>query len=498
MPSDRFPSVTAPPDRPRRLHPASTFRDVPLRQVVGGLAPLVILAGSLGWVATVALLTLVLGALAIVRILAWQRHTYRLTDDAIVERKGVLNRRERVVEFARIQQVEVNRTVVDRFLGTAELRIETAGDATESELVLRVVVEEEAQRLRAELRARRAGTRDGMEDAAEQGPAAEVLVEVPLHHVLIAAVTGTRLLIVPAVLIGLLGVLDDLQVLRPDPGDVESFATTVGIIGALVLVLVLAVVGIAGAAVTGVLRDGDFRLVARGGDLHVRRGLLATREAVVPRSRLQRVTVKRNWIRRTLGYGTVTLHSAGGRGQRQSAGEQRSLTIPLLPESSIDRVVRELLRRDALPSLRSHPDRARWRAMFRWSRRLVVPAAVLVWLAAALSPALAITMLAAALVASVPLGLLEHRNLGNGENDQLVAARHGALNTATVFAPRRKVQGVTVSASWFQRRRALATLDVHVAGPGGGVEVLDLDAGRARELGGILISPWVRPGATGP
>lgn len=116
------------------------------------------------------------------------------------------------------------------------------------------------------------------------------------------------------------------------------------------------------------------------------------------------------------------------------------------------------------------------------------------WVAAWLSNGLGVAVLIGGLLAPVPLGLLEHRHLGNGENAALVAARHGALNTTTVFAPRRKVQGVTVSASWFQRRRDLATLDVHVAGPGGGVEVLDLDSGRAHDLGGMLISPWVRIG----
>lgn len=491
MPSESSRSVVPRPGRPRRLHPASTVRDVPLRQVAGALAPLVVAAGSLGWLATVSLLVLGLGALAIVRVLAWQRHTYQLTTDEIIERKGVVNRRERVVELVRIQQVEVNRTIVDRFLGTAELRIETAGDASESELTLRVVAEEEAERLRRELRARAEG-RTGAGEEVTAAPPEVTLVAAPLRDVLIAAITGSRLLIVPVVLIGLFGVLDDLQLLETDPSDVESFATTLGILGGLVIAFVLVVVGVVGAAITGVLRDGGFRLADRDGDLHVRRGLLSTREAVVPRTRIQRLTVRRNWIRRALGYGTITIHSAGGRGRPQAAGEQRSLTIPLLAEAAIDPVVRDLLQVDALPPLRPHPARARRRAMVRWARRLALPTVVLTVFAAWLSVALGVAVLIGGLVAAVASGWLEHRNLRNGQDASLVAARHGALNTATVFAPRRKVQGVTVSASWFQRRRSLATLDVHVAGPGGGVEVLDLDAGWARDLGGFLVSPWVR------
>lgn len=477
------------PSEPRRLHPASTVRDVPARQVLGGLAPLLVAVGSFGWQVVVAVLVLTLAVLGTVRVLAWQRHTYELTDDGIIERRGVLNRRERIVELARIQQVEINRTILDQLLGTAEVRIETAGDSGESELVLRVVAEAEAERLRHDLRAP-GGSTPGAEARAE--PSEVVLVEVPIHHVLLAAVTGTRLLIVPAVLVGLLGILDDLQLFSTDPSEVGTLASELGTLGAVGIAVGLAVVGIVGAAITGVVRDGDFRLADRDGDLHVRRGLLSTREAVVPRSRIQRVTVKRNWIRRALGYGTVTLHSAGGRGQR-NAGEQRSLTIPLLPGRALEPFVRELLRRGTLPALEPHPGRGRGRAMFRWLRRVAFPLAGAVWVASwLLSAQVAVGVLVVGLLAPIPLGLLEHRHLGNGEDGALVTARHGALNTTTVYAPRRKVQGVTVSASWFQRRRALATLDVHVAGPGGGVEVLDLGAGRARELGGILISPWVR------
>lgn len=407
------------PSEQRRLHPASTVRDVPARQVLGGLAPLLVVVGSFGWQVVVGVSVLALVVLGTVRVLAWQRHTYELTDDEIIERKGVLNRRERIVELARIQQVEINRAILDQLLGTAEVRIETAGDSGQSEFVLRVVAEAEAERLRHDLRAH-AGAEDGAEDAAE--PSEVVLVEVPIHHVLLAAVTGTRLLIVPAVLVGLLGILDDLQLLSADPSEVGALATGVGTLGVVGIALGLAVVGIVGAAITGAVRDGDFRLADRDGDLHVRRGLLSTREAVVPRSRVQRVTVKRNWIRRALGYGTVTLHSAGGRGQR-GAGEQRSLTIPLLPERALGPFVRELLRRGALPPLQPHPARGRARAMFRWLRRIAFPLVGAVWVASwLLSPEGAVVVLVAGLLAPVPLGLLEHRHLGNGEDAGLVCS----------------------------------------------------------------------------
>lgn len=472
------PAATPPPPPPgsrgpRRLHPLTIVRGVPLRSLVTGLLPAVVALGSLGSWGPPVLGVVVLIVLPAVRVTAWRRHTYELVDERVVERKGVLNRQERTLDLDRIQQVEVSRTVLDRAFGTAEVRLETAGDAGESELLLRVVAESEARRLQRVLRPRSEVRSTRPRDEGR------LLVDVPLAHVVLAAVTGSRLLIVPAIAGGLYGLLGDLRLADRATDELGRTLGALTVGAALALGLGVVLVALVAAAVTGILRDGGFVIHDRGGDLHVRRGPVSTREAVVPRRRLQRVTVNRSWLRRRIGFATVTLYSAGGGGDRDGDERDRRLTVPLVADRDVAPLVRSLLDLRAVPVLRAHPARARRRAVVRWVWRLAPLAAATAVGASTVDP-VGVGFAVPVLGLAVPLGFLEHRHLASGRSEQVVVGRSGALNLATAVVPRRKVQGVTVAASPFARRSGLANLRIHVAGLGGGAGLVDLD-GRVAE-----------------
>ena len=472
---------------PRRLHPFSVVRGIQLRQVVGAIPALFVLGADpdVPGIALGAGLVLLLVAIGVLRVLAWQRHTYEFADGRIVERSGIISRSERALEVDRIQQVDVERTLLDRMVGTCELRLETAADTGESELRLRVVSLDEAARLR-HLLARVAPA------SPERAPAPavadaddEVLVSVPLHHVALAAVTGPRLLAVPAAVAVLFSVVAENA--APDEivdtaGDVVS---GLSLVGGVLLFVALTVGAVVAAAVWGTLRDGGFTIEVRDDDLLVRRGLTTTRSATVPMRRVQRVTVRRRWLQDALGFASVTVHSAGGGGQGGNELD-RSLTVPLLPAGDVEALVRRLLGGHGTPPLRPHPPAARRRSVVRallGALGVVVPLGIL----AVVSGRAALLLLAApVLLVGAAAGWLAHDRLASGADDRVVAGRTGLLGTTTEVSPLRKTQGTTVRSSYFQRRLGLATLAVHVAGPAGGIQLQDLGELTARRLAPTL------------
>ncbi|MFP5309081.1 MAG: PH domain-containing protein [Actinomycetes bacterium] len=474
---------------PVRLHPWSIVRGIDPRALAQLVPAVVVAAVSLGTGVVVPLLLVALPVVAAVRVVAWQRHTVEVTATAVVERRGVLQRRERTVELARLQQVEVEQGLLDRLLGTAVVRLETASDASDVELELQVVTLEQAHRLRASLAPAAA-------DADGAGPDAVELVRVPMAHVALASLTGRRLLAVPALVGAAVGLLQDVapgEELGERATDVAgTVAARLGL-GAVLLLVAGVVVLTAGAAlVTGMLRDGDFRIHEVGDDLHVRRGLLAVREAVVPRARLQLVTVHHGWLRRQLGFASLTLHSAGGAG---GDAVERSLTVPLVPTAAAKPLALALLP-DAgpLPPLAPHPPAGRRRARVRAGLRLAwVPLALLgpTWAFTGSAGAAAVAA-GAALVAVVALawvvGTADHRRRASALAGGWLVTRQGAFVVVEAYAPSGKAQGVTVRSSPFQRRLGLATLLVPVAGHGGGVEVLDVDEARADAWASSLLS----------
>lgn len=453
--------------------PGTAPRGLPVQALLTKVDPRTIgvavfaLVGSGGFAAPV-LLLLVVGGVAASAV-AWSRFRYGYDGDVLRVEQGVLQRQLRAVDVGRVQQVELDEPLVHRLLGLARLRVETASEGGEAEVVLDGLLLADATALRDALRLRsRGATATATGGVVDEGPPLVTLLEVPIRDIVVGAVTGSRLVLFPVV-VGFVAA----QLLEFGDVEVDRLVSTALGLGTVIAVLLpLLAVGV--AVVSAVVQEGDFRLARRGDDLVVSRGLLTRREAVVPRHRVQVVVVEQNWLRRSLGVATVEVRS-GGSGVGGDAA--RTLKVPLVREDRLPRVLSHLL--DDVPDDRllvSHPPEARRRAVVRWTLRLLLPLAAPVVIGIALlGPALAWLLLLVP-VGGMVLGLAEYSQLAHATSDTVVAARDGALAIRRSYAPLARVQGVVRSANPFQRRLGLETLTVHLVGAGGGVRILDAAA----------------------
>jgi putative membrane protein len=515
------------PSEGARLHPASILVGVPLVQIVRILlVPTIALIAGRG-VDRALPFILAFGAFALAaRIASWSRFRWAYDGDVLAVEQGVLARRRRVVAAARVQQVELDRPFLQRLLGLATLRIETAGSDAGPEVELRVLGATEAIALRDALQppAERAGPTGGTTDTtsgeangdgtgAAGGDAVEqVVLTLPLGRVALASVTGAQLLVAPALLAGALQFTGDRTDELIDAG--VAWLTDVASGGALPSgrlwltgAALLLVVSVVTTVVVAVVRDGGFTVVRAGDDLVLRRGLLGTRESTVPLRRVQVVRVTANPLRRMLGFASLRIHSAGGSAGGSSGASERRAVVPLVADRDVVALLTDLLPDLAgSPPLAAHPPAARRRAAWRRLRGLAgwfVPASV-GWALLARAPEaspvpLPVTVLdllarpTAAWSVPVVLGVtfgvlqlglarLEYAALAHGIDGRVLVARSGALARTFSVAPLARLQGVTQRATWFQARRDLATVWAHVAGPGGDVVVRDVGTAAADAL----------------
>ena len=511
------------------LHPASLLVGVPLVQIVRALIiPTFAVFASGGGDRTPLLILLVLSAVFGARVLAWRRFRWSFDGAVVRVEQGILSRSRRIVDVDRIQQVELDRPFAQRLLGVATLRIETAGSDAGPEVELRVLALEEALTLRDALQPRSnavpATPSDGdahrhapsgvpVEPDASRAPDEEVVLTLSVRRVALASITGAQLLLAPALLTGLLQLAGDrtdelidavVRWLLALQSGAEATPTRTWVLGTVAVI----VVALGTTLIVSIVRDGGFVVVRVGEDLVLRRGLLGTRESTVPLRRIQVVRMHASLLRRLLGVATLRIHSAGG--SAGGSGDRRAV-IPLIRSSEVPALLSHLLPDlPGLPPLRPHPQAALRRAVLRRSRGLagwLVPAMV-GWVMLALAseatrqalpiplprrvlelltrddavwalPAV-VTVLLVGL--TVVLARLEYAALGHGADAAVVVARHGSLSHTWSVAPLARLQGVTQHASWFQRRRDLATIRAHVAGPGGDVVVFDAAADDAARL----------------
>lgn len=327
-------------------------------------------------------LVLVLAALGI-GYLQWRFNQYQLTDEAMLQRTGVLFRQHRQARLDRLQAVDVVQPLLARIFGFAELRVEVAGGEGSS-ISLAYLRLGDAEALRNELLALAAGVKlakradhgivdgtspeqllaatdeqtgvpnadadaDGVTAAQHQAVARGSLREVaqgmpdgvpevqaaaqrevytvPIARLLASIVLSWAFLLLLSLPIWVAVVL----VVAPiDFDDLVAFT-----IGASISTVLPAAIGVVVYFWSQLSRGFGFRAAISQDGIRLRHGLLETRRQTVPPGRVQAVQFTQSLLWRRQDWWRVTINVAGYQ-------EEQENVSTLLPVGS---------RQDALTAL---------------------------------------------------------------------------------------------------------------------------------------------------
>lgn len=395
---------------------------------------------------------------------------YRWSEGRLQIRSGVVARQFRVIDPARIQNVEIVRGVFHKLAGLVELRVETAGERG-AEGLLSAISEAEARDLQARLYGAAHAAHPALTDGAVPRPAApEMLYAMGPAELVGYGVSAGRVgaaLLVAGVLMewgGLLApalVRDALRDLRaPIVFGVMLFA-------------------LAGAYATSVIgatvRHYGFRMVRSPRGVRIEGGLFTTRGVEIPLAKVQLLRVEEPPVRRLMGYASLHVETAAmGVPEEEAVSEG---FVPMVADMDLPHVARLVL-----PGLDVDP----------WEQRLRPPAARALWrgiVARTLRWALLGAIAGAftghvALIALAALGPVlawaDWRTQGWCVSGAHVVARRGVWPRETWVLPRGKIQSVHLRQGPLQRWNGLAAIEVWAAGAR--VVLPDLDAPEARRV----------------
>ena len=533
-----------------RLHPRSAVVRIARAALQGGFFGF--FGGSLGtgmfgfpWFAVPALAMLGAVTFSGYALARYLRFQYELDGDTLTVESGVFARQSRQIPLGRVQNLDVEQNILNRLLGLAIVRFETAGGSA-TEATLDAVDESEVKRLRNYVRThdRDAAAESGAEPA---DAVSETATRGRSAHADLPGVTGPS----PAH-------TGDAQA-PTDPGEPVSASDTEGsdqpdgsllfafdqrelLTYALVSVrpaapvltlaslplgmdLVFAVLRfnatLSGASLSGpvvrwlasspptsrlaafaalsiaqflllalvvsvaltVIEYYGFKLTQADDDLRYERGLLRRYSGNIPLEKVQTVTIRENVLMRQFGYATLAVETAGYSGGNQQSTQ--GVAAPLAPREEVYELARDIEPFGDLEFDRS-PKRARRRYLARFS----LAAAGLTAVAYALDTLLLETgywWLAALLFLVVaPAAHLRWRHRGFDLGESVLATRSGFWRRTTRIVPYYRLQTVFVTRSPFQRRRDLATVGADTASSssllGGVARVYDIDEDTAAEL----------------
>lgn len=448
----------------RSLEPASLLVNlVPdLWRTLKSAWPLLVAAVLGGPVAGVANLGFVLlfFALAVARtVVHFATLRYRVVGGRLELRSGLLSRQVRLIDGARVQNIEIVQNVFHRAAGLVELRIETAGEGG-IEGMLSAISVEEARRLQGEL----------ARAEPERVSGERSLLDIDWLELLAYGVSAGRA--GAAVLV--LGV--GLEVLGPMSPEAVSSAVQGARPGALVGLALLAVAGAYAVSVGGaILRFYGFRMSRSARGVLLESGLLVRRRVEIPLPKVQLARVEEPWVRRAMGYGTLHVETAAvGMPNEEVAAEGM---VPMVERDAFAEVLRLVLPRLDLDPWRATLARPAPRALYRG-----VIAAMLRWSIGA--GAIAGWTRSPWPFALVPVGMalawLDWRVQGWALTPRHLVTRDGFLTRRTVVVGRDKLQSVHLRQGPLLLWHRLGRVEVWVAGAR--VAVPDLREDDARAL----------------
>ena len=435
------------------------------------------------WQAWLLLLLIPATIAAIVHFLTFR---IRYEGSELVIRSGLLFRNERHVPYARIQNLDATRTVMHRLFGVAEVRIETGGGSEpEARIsVLHMTVFEEMRRRIFEGRARGglapATTADVPQalEVAEPPAESQTLLHMPVRELLLLGLLENRGLLLIAAAYGALwetglqgwfwervtsglyapGLLRDAarqlgEGQLPPLWQIGVMAG--GFAGLLVVVRALSMLW-AWAALY------DFRLARVGDGLRAEYGLLTRVTITLPRARIQTVSLRESPLQRLVGRMSMQVETAGGAGRPEDGRKRpRERLAPIIRTIDVPALVRQVMPQADLGALDWTPvhPRAFGRAVKPMLLLSGVPSLVVLGLVGwqAWPP------VAAVMAITVLLTRQQVRRLAWASNDDVVALRRGWLWRSVTITPVAKIQTVTATESPFDRRAAMAGVQVDTA-----------------------------------
>ena len=417
------------PTRLRRLHPLSPvfqswklagaavaasfglFRDefdriVWLWDALHGEASLSVLGRA-------ALIIVAAGAVsALVAWLSWRATgfavvTERPGDASLLYHRGLVVRRRSQVRLKRVQSIDVNQPLIPRLFGLAEVRLDmAAGD--DASVRLAYLGADQAWELRSELLVH---TSAAAPDASEADSPASAEQDSVVAAVALDRLVKASLLEGLGIWVGAVAYFVGVLVLWVVVGT-EAFVA--GLAGIVPVTIALAVY--LRNRVLHILRQANFVLMRTRTGLRISAGLTSTINRTIDLDRVQGLRLEEPFLWRRLGWARVTVDVAGAAGKGDDDSDRTSL-MPVTDRATALALIREVAGPDLANIEVSAPGRGS-RVLDPWSHRF-----------------LGVALLASGAV-----------------------SRSGRLRRTHAFVPYARIQSVTASQGWLQRRCRVATV----------------------------------------
>lgn len=295
----------------------------------------------------------VLGVLLIlvtVFYMSWRFHSFRITDDDVEVRSGILFRTQRRAPLDRVQGVNLTRPMIARLLGMAKLEVVGAG--TDGNVKLEYLSTANAEAVRTDILRLASGRR--LADASSSAAPARTGGRVAaLGHTVGREITG--LIEGPESPVAVPDSVVNIPVGRLVASHVVSMST-VGLIAAAVAIaigvsqgvtwmlfgFVPAIIGFGAYWIRSIVRSLRYSIAPTPDGVRITFGLLTTVTEIVPPGRVHALEVTQPILWRPAGWWMIRINRLSGRSATDTNTDQFTTVLPVGTAADVERVLRLL------------------------------------------------------------------------------------------------------------------------------------------------------------
>lgn len=475
---------------PSHLHPATLIarwlRIVP-QMLIGGIG-IAASGAERGFDRFAMFAGVAMGIGAVFVVLAWWRFTFTVGDGEVVIEKGIVQRQRRVIPFDRIQDIAIEQKLLARLFGTAKVKLETGGSASD-EGSLDMIGLDEAEALRDRIRRGKALVPHAVEDAVPEPVAEPVLFAMELPRVMLAGLFNFSLVFLAAIG-AIIQYLDQFNLIEwsdwitPERADQAAHLVTIRIaIGFVFIVLLL---GLVAGVVRMVMTNFGFRLTRAEAGLRRKRGLFTLTEVVIPLRRTQVALIESGPVGRLFGWYALSFQTLGA--DRKEGGVQAA--APFARMSELLPILAEAGFPAPPPRAEFHgpPRRALLRQAAPWLLLVTLVGGIALWVEPWAGVGAAVLLLA------FVFAVLRWRRHAHALDGRALFVSHGFFRRRLWIVPFEKTQAIRLSRGPVQRGLRLASLLVDTPGASAmhNQAIVDLDVREAETLAERLLTLFYR------
>lgn len=412
--------------------------------------------------------------------LYWKNFEYSIDSDGLKILSGVISKNDKDIPLKRIQNVDVNRNIVQRVLGISQVDIETAGGGR-TEASLRYLDYNDAEKLQQrvrELKNRRKSDKGSKKESSGEEREDFLLSNKNLAILSAASAVDFRVVGIIGILLSLLGSMG-----APFVG--EYLPQTLNT-GAIILLGLSALTAIwVSGAVSTFIKYFDFKLYFHENALEYERGLLNRASGTIPEEKIQDVVIEENFIQRYLDFASLKVETAGysGTNDQGQIDTGSETVIPLAKREEVEKFAEEIGGYTE-PEFEMIDEEAR----NRYFHRYLLTGLLFATVTFAVSQFYSLSWItyipsAGLIILSKKAAQLKWESVGYSLEEKRVFTRKGFWNRKTYVVPYFRVQNLMQTQTVFQRRWNQSTLVIDTAGsvlsyP----SIPDMDSESAREV----------------